>query len=109
MIQRPLGADEDRGRPVAQGVVDDEGGESMRIEVRDHGPGFDPGFLPRAFDRFARADDARTGRGVGLGLAIAAALSRRNSGHITAANQSGGGAVLSLTLPLAHPPISVSP
>jgi signal transduction histidine kinase len=36
-----------------------------------------------------------------LGLAIAAALSRRNSGHITAANHPEGRAVLTLTLPLA--------
>jgi signal transduction histidine kinase len=77
-----------------------DGGEPVRIEVRDHGPGFDPDFLPHAFDRFARADDARTSHGAGLGLAIAAALSRRNGGQVGAANQPGGGAVLTLTLPL---------
>ncbi|WP_331474460.1 ATP-binding protein [Kutzneria sp. CA-103260] len=37
------------------------------IEVSDHGPGFDPDFLPRAFDRFTRAD-ARAGGGIGPGF-----------------------------------------
>ena len=42
-----------------------------RIEVKDSGPGIDPGDLSRIFDRFYRVDKARTGEGTGLGLAIA--------------------------------------
>lgn len=74
---------------------------AVTIEVRDHGPGIDPEFLPRAFDRFTRADDARTAGGTGLGLAITAALTRRNDGRATAANADDGGASFILTLPAA--------
>ena len=80
--------------------IDDAGG-AIVIDVRDHGTGFDPDFLPRAFDRFTRADDARTGDGTGLGLAIATALARRNGGQATATNHPGSGATVSLTLPAA--------
>jgi signal transduction histidine kinase len=75
--------------------VDDNG--RVVIEVRDHGPGMDPEFLPRAFDRFTSADTARTTRGTGLGLAITAALAHRNGGHVAATNADGGGAVFTLT------------
>jgi signal transduction histidine kinase len=69
------------------------------IEISDHGPGFDPGFLPRAFDRFTRADPARGRGGTGLGLAIVAALAARNHGSVTAANRPEGGARLTLIVP----------
>lgn len=45
----------------------------IRIEVRDHGPGFPPDCLPHSFDRFTQADRARTTMGTGLGLAITSA------------------------------------
>lgn len=76
---------------------------AVTIEVRDHGPGIDPAFLPRAFDRFTQADNARTTGGTGLGLAIAAALARRNGGRATAANSDEGGARFILALPAAAP------
>ncbi|HKS47116.1 MAG TPA: sensor histidine kinase [Amycolatopsis sp.] len=81
---------------------------AMTVEVRDHGPGFDPGFLPRAFDRFTRADDARTSGGTGLGLAIVAALARRNGGQVTATNHPDGGTAVTLTLLAAPTPIPAS-
>jgi signal transduction histidine kinase len=73
----------------------------VAVDISDHGPGFDPAFLPRAFDRLTRADQARTGGGTGLGLAIVAALTRRNHGTVTAGNRVDGGAALTLTLPAA--------
>jgi signal transduction histidine kinase len=81
----------------------DTGQPVVHLEVRDHGPGIDAQFLPRALDRFTRADPARTGTGAGLGLAITAALARRNGGTLTAANHRHGGAVLTLTLPTTPP------
>lgn len=81
----------------------DTGQPVVHLEFRDHGPGIDPQFLPRALDRFTRADPARTGTGAGLGLAITAALARRNDGTLTAANHLHGGAVLTLTLPTTPP------
>jgi heavy metal sensor kinase len=69
------------------------------LRVSDEGAGFAPDFLPRAFDRFARADEARGGGGAGLGLAIAEAIVRAHGGHAAAANVPGDGAVVSLSLP----------
>jgi heavy metal sensor kinase len=76
-------------------------GSDALLQVIDQGPGFPPEFLPRAFERFARADDARTrgSGGSGLGLAIVAAIMQVHNGTATAANRPGGGAVLTLRWP----------
>ncbi|HEY6794003.1 MAG TPA: HAMP domain-containing sensor histidine kinase [Kineosporiaceae bacterium] len=75
----------------------------VRILVRDHGPGFPAAFLPQAFDRFTRADPARSGPGSGLGLAITAAIARTAGGGYAARNHPGGGAEVWITLPAGHP------
>jgi len=71
------------------------------IEVADRGPGFPEAFLPHAFERFRRADDARTRDegGTGLGLAIALAVVEAHGGTATAANRADGGATVTLRLP----------
>ena len=77
----------------------------LTIEVSDHGPGLDPQVLPHVFDRFYKADTARTrSEGSGLGLAIAwenARLHRRDrqTGSLVAGNGQHGGAVFTLRLP----------
>jgi signal transduction histidine kinase len=81
----------------------------VHLDIRDHGPGIDPQFLPRALDRFTRADPARTGAGAGLGLAITTALARRNGGTLTATNHPHGGAALTLTLPTTSSAPRVTP
>ncbi|GGJ70916.1 sensor histidine kinase [Streptomyces brasiliensis] len=73
--------------------------DRIRIQVRDHGPGFPTDFLPHAFDRFTQADRARATIGTGLGLAITAAIARAADGACGAANHPGGGAVVWITLP----------
>lgn len=75
------------------------------VEVRDHGPGFPPGFLPHAFERFARADPgrARAGGGTGLGLAIVASIAAAHGGHARAGNDPGGGARVWIEIPLIPP------
>jgi hypothetical protein len=71
------------------------------IEVRDHGPGFPADFLPHAFERFRRADAARSRAegGAGLGLAIVDSIIRAHGGWVLAGNHPGGGARVWIELP----------
>jgi heavy metal sensor kinase len=74
---------------------------SLRLEVRDDGPGFPAEFLPVAFEAFARPDASRSRPegGTGLGLAIVAAVAQAHGGTAEAANLPGGGAVVVLSIP----------
>ncbi len=75
---------------------------SVETAVEDTGPGIPPEHLPRVFERFYRADAARSrasGGGTGLGLSIARDLARAQGGDLTAANGKRGGAVFRLKLP----------
>ena len=74
------------------------GGPRLLLRVRDEGPGFPPAFLPRAFDRFARAEASRTGEGSGLGLAFVHAVAAAHGGTAHAENTEDGAAV-TLDLP----------
>jgi two-component system OmpR family sensor kinase len=69
------------------------------LEVSDEGEGFPSSFLPHAFERFARADEARSRGATGLGLAIVDAVARAHGGSANVANRDEGGAVVSLSLP----------
>jgi two-component system, OmpR family, sensor kinase len=71
----------------------------LQIHVEDRGPGFPPGYLDRAFERFSRADPARGGDGTGLGLAIVEAIARAHRGSAHAANRDGTGADVWIDLP----------
>lgn len=73
-------------------------GAQVVVDVLDRGPGLDPEDLSRVFDRFFKADAARSGGGSGLGLAIAMANARLQGGVVEAANREGGGARFSLRL-----------
>lgn len=76
-------------------------GTRLLIEVADSGPGIAPEVLPRIFDRFFKADAARTrSAGSGLGLAISLENARLHGGTLRAANGSGRGAVFTLDMPL---------
>jgi hypothetical protein len=76
-------------------------GPNAVVEVLDDGPGFPPEFLPYAFERFRRADDARTrvDGGSGLGLAIVLAIGGVHGGTAAAGNRLEGGAIVTLTVP----------
>lgn len=70
------------------------------VEVSDNGPGIPAEALPHIFDRFYKADTARSrSEGSGLGLAIAWENARLHGGTIEAANGPSGGAVFTLRLP----------
>jgi two-component system sensor histidine kinase MprB len=68
------------------------------IAVRDHGPGFAEEDLPRVFDRFYRAADARGLPGSGLGLAIVRQVAETHGGRAVAENHPDGGGVVRLEL-----------
>jgi signal transduction histidine kinase len=71
----------------------------IELHVRDDGPGFPPSFLPEAWNRFARADAARTEDGAGLGLSIVRTIAEAHAGRTGAANRSGGGADVWIAIP----------
>ena len=66
--------------------------DGVELHVSDAGPGFPPEFLPHAFERFRRADTARSESGAGLGLAIVDAIAQAHSGQAAARNAPEGGA-----------------
>ena len=68
------------------------------LTVVDDGPGFGD-LLPQAFDRFTR--DPGQGGGMGLGLAITAAIATAHGGYVSADNRPSGGAQVCLRLPAA--------
>ena len=72
---------------------------TVELHVTDEGAGFDAEFLPHAFERFSRHDEARGRGGTGLGLAIVDAIARGHGGSAHAANRGGGGADVWLSLP----------
>jgi two-component system, OmpR family, sensor histidine kinase MtrB len=103
-------------------------GDRVTLEVADRGPGLPPEARDRVFDRFYKADAARTrsapeggergggglgedgsfgqggfGQGSGLGMAIALENARLHGGTIEVAERPEGGAVFTLRLPLRHP------
>jgi two-component system, OmpR family, sensor kinase len=65
-------------------LVGSRNGERAELSVADEGTGFPEAFAPRAFERFTRADEGRTGGGAGLGLAIVRAVARAHGGDASA-------------------------
>ncbi|MHB8470875.1 MAG: HAMP domain-containing sensor histidine kinase [Gaiellaceae bacterium] len=76
-------------------------GSELEVRVDDTGTGLAPGSAQRMFDRFWRADQARTRGGAGLGLAIARGLVEAQGGRIWAESRREGGTVVAFTLPVA--------
>ena len=89
------------GRDVGVRVGAD--GVGAFVEVSDRGPGIAREDLPHLFDRFYKADPARTGRGTGLGLAIALENARLLGGDVDVWSEIGLGARFTLRLPVAKP------
>ncbi|MBE9126173.1 MULTISPECIES: sensor histidine kinase [unclassified Coleofasciculus] len=71
------------------------------VSIKDTGIGIEREHLPFVFDRFWRADKARSRRegGTGLGLAIAQAIAQRHGGKITVTSQVGCGSCFQIRLP----------
>jgi heavy metal sensor kinase len=103
-------------RQLASNLIDNaikftsEGGVTVRVrgdrahawlEVDDTGRGIPPDELPHVFDRFYRADKARSRDipGTGLGLAIVRSIARVHAGWVEAGDAPGGGARFRATFP----------
>jgi signal transduction histidine kinase len=83
-------------------VIQDQ--ETVRIVVKDHGPGIPADQLEAVFEPFYRLENSRsrdTG-GAGLGLYIARDLISRQGGHLRLNNLSEGGLEAMVTLPKQH-------
>ncbi len=75
----------------------DDGGAV--VEIRDNGRGIPEEALPHVFERFYRADAARSAPGSGLGLTIARRIVEAHDGTVRAENRKEGGAAIIITLP----------
>lgn len=75
------------------------GDGTVELHVTDEGRGFPLEFIPRAFDRFSRAESAHGTGGSGLGLAIVALIAEAHGGSAGVANRPSGGADAWIALP----------
>jgi len=95
------------GTPVVASVRRDTpsggaGGDRVRLEVADRGPGVPPDQRERVFERFARTEsDRSTVSGTGLGLAIVRAVAEAHGGSAAVSDAEGGGALFEIDLPAA--------
>jgi signal transduction histidine kinase len=81
--------------------VSHQGSLHALIQVEDTGAGIAEEHLPRIFDRFYRADKARSDGGTGLGLAIAKMLVEAHDGHLALTSRPNVGTQVTVSLPLA--------
>src|SRR3954467_4385243 len=85
--------------------------DRIAVEVHDTGVGVAAEHLPRLFERFYRADPARSrddGGGTGIGLPIARSLVEGHGGRIVAESQPGNGATFTFDLPAAVAAVPVT-
>ena len=77
--------------------------QQVEVSVEDDGEGIPADLLPTIFDRFTRADAARTrdAGGAGLGLAISRAYTEAHGGTLTVTSAHGRGATFTVRLPRA--------
>jgi signal transduction histidine kinase/DNA-binding NarL/FixJ family response regulator len=87
--------------PVAVRLRPDIADSGMvAIDVEDSGPGVPEDFRDRLFQEFSRAPGTAAG-GVGLGLHVVQTLAERHGGSVRYTPGAGGGALFTLTLPVA--------
>jgi K+-sensing histidine kinase KdpD len=75
--------------------------QALIVQVQDEGPGIPEGDIPYIFDRYFRGTQAARGQGAGLGLALVKAIVAAHEGEIVVQNVPGGGALFTVSLPVA--------
>lgn len=80
-----------------------ENGE-IALSVKDTGMGIDPVELKKIWERLYRTNEARSRRGLGLGLPVVKAIVQAHHGRITVASEPNHGSVFTLYLPVLPPP-----
>jgi two-component system, OmpR family, sensor kinase len=93
------------GDVIALGVAVEPGRGTVRLWVRDTGPGLDEATIDQLFQRRYRGAASRTQRadGMGIGLSIVDAVARGHGGRASARNEPGGGARFTIELPVEPP------
>jgi two-component system OmpR family sensor kinase len=89
----------DDGREIGLGIA--VAGPTVRIWVRDTGPGVDPAIAGSLFDRYARGARSRAHRpeGAGIGLSIVHAIARAHGGEVVVDSRPRG-ATFTITIPV---------
>ncbi|MDR6571852.1 two-component system OmpR family sensor kinase [Curtobacterium sp. 320] len=92
------------GTRITVGLAPSASGTGVDLTVRDTGQGIDPEFLPKLFERFARADSSRsrTAGSTGLGLAIVDAVVQAHGGSVDVTSEPGD-TVFTVHLPSERP------
>ncbi|MFG2356776.1 ATP-binding protein [Streptomyces sp. NPDC048521] len=98
LVENAAKFDRDGKAPIEVAVTGPARPGTVRVEVRDRGPGIADGDLIRIFDRFYRAADARSLPGSGLGLSIVREVAMAHGGAPFAFRREGGGAVIGFTV-----------
>ena len=103
-LEQALGNLVDNALRHGEGVVELSAarhGDMVELHVTDQGEGFPADYLAKAFERFTRADSARSGGGTGLGLSIVDVIARAHGGSAHVTNAETGGADVWLSVPSA--------
>ena len=88
------------GRPPA--LHAGQAGDTVILEIIDHGPGVPDDFKARMFEPFERLQARASGTGVGLGLAVVKGFLDTMGGSVAAVDTPGGGLTIRVTLPTAE-------
>ena len=86
------------GKTIEVSVFSDS--EAATIQFRDHGPGIPENELPHVKEKFFKGEKHKA-RGSGIGLAVCDEIITRHGGTFDIGNAHGGGALVTITLPIA--------
>jgi nitrogen fixation/metabolism regulation signal transduction histidine kinase len=91
-----LSVTENAALSISTHYYESDGQRFVELHVRDNGPGFAPSVLDHLFEPYVTTKE----KGTGLGLAIVKKIVEEHSGSLWAENPEGGGALLTIRLPL---------